>query len=85
MVDVADVSETGSGTEGVEEASTLTVAVVAVGAVQARALQSHDTVLIVMPMVESEPEFVPQSAKVVVIVKVSVTVDEIWLPYYDDQ
>ena len=70
------MSETGAGTDGVALASTLTVTVVAVGAVQARALQSHDTVLIVIAIVVVEPELVFQSFRVVVTVKVSDTVEE---------
>ena len=40
-VDLALVFETGGGTDGVEEAATLTVLVAIVGAVQPRAEQLH--------------------------------------------
>ena len=79
---LAEVSDVGAGTVGVFEALILTVAVAAVGAVQASAAQSHDTAVILTAIVLVVPEFVPQSAKVVVMVSVSDTVDEIWLPYW---
>ena len=61
------------------EASTLMVAVTAVGAVHANAEQSQLIVLIVTAIVEVVlgPLWF---ANVVVTVKVSDTVDEIWLP-----
>ena len=63
------------------EASTLTVAVVIVGAVQAMDEQSQVMGLIVTTIVDVDPELEDQSSRVVVIVSVSVTVAEIWLPY----
>ena len=45
------MSATGSGTAGVADASTLIVAVVATGAVHARAEQSQPRVLIVIAIV----------------------------------
>ena len=56
------------------------VAVTAVGAVQARALHEQEIGLIVTEIVLVVPEFDDQSANVVVMVKVSETVDAIWLP-----
>ena len=56
--------------------------VAAVGAVQANAAQSHDTAVIVTAIVLVVPELLPQSAKVVVMVSVSDTYEEIWLPYW---
>ena len=82
MEDRAEVSAVGAGTViEVSVASIWTVPVAAVGAVQASAEQSQDTEVMVIAIVLVVPEFVPQSAKVVVIVSVSDTVDEIWLPY----
>ena len=60
LEDLAVVSAVGAGTVGVEEASTLTVAVVIVGAVHAKAAQSQVTVLRVTAIVLYEPEFVVQ-------------------------
>ena len=82
MVGRADVSDTGAGTVGVAEASTLTVAVIADGVVHAKAAQSQAIVLIVTAMVEAVvgPLWF---ANVVVTVKVSDTVEAIWLPYTD--
>ena len=58
--DLAVVSETGAGTDGVDEASTFTVAVAIVGAVHANAEQSQETVLRVTAIVLYEPAFVVQ-------------------------
>ena len=68
---MADVSETGAGTVGVEVASMAIVAVVTVGAVQARAVHEHVIGLMVTAMVAVDPPLAPQSARVVLIVKVS--------------
>ena len=57
------------------------VAVVTVGAVQARALQSHVIGLMVTAIVAVDPLLAPQSARVVVIVKVSEMADSMSLPY----
>ena len=70
---LAESSEVGAGTVGVAEASTLTVAVVTVGAVQAIEEQSQVAGLIVTTIVVVVPEFAAQSSRVVVIVSVSVT------------
>lgn len=78
---LAESSEVGAGTVGVAEASTLTVAVAIVGAVQAMDEQSQVMGLIVTTIVAVDPELEVQSSRVVVIVSVSVTVEEIWLPY----
>ena len=51
MEEVADVSAVGTGMVGVPVASILTVAVPGDGAVQARALQSHDVDYSVTPIV----------------------------------
>lgn len=74
------MSETGSGIDGVSEASTLTVTDVTVGAVQAREEQSQAIVLIVTAIVLVVPALSDQSSKVVVIVRVSEIEEEIWLP-----
>ena len=58
---------------GVAEASTLTVAVVAVGAVHARKEQSQEIVLIVTAIVAVDPAFELHKENFVVTVKVSVT------------
>ena len=60
MVALAEVSAVGAGTVGVDEASTLTVAVAIVGAAQASAAQSQETDLRVTAIVLYEPEFVVQ-------------------------
>lgn len=76
------MSDTGAGIAvDVPVASMLTVRATAVGAVQAKAVQEHVMGSIVMEIVDVEPLLAPQSASVVVTVKVSVTCDEIWLPY----
>ena len=64
------------------EALIATVAVTAVGAVQAREAQLQESVLIVTAIVEVVLGPL-QLANVVVIVKVSETVDSMWLPYCD--
>ena len=80
---MADVSETGAGTVGVEVASMAIVAVATVGAVQARAVHEHVIGLMVTAMVAVDPPLAPQSARVVLIVKVSEMVDSMSLPYYE--
>lgn len=65
---------------GVPDALMATVAVTAVGAVHARELHEQEIGLIVTAIVLVVPEFDAQSAYVVVMVKVSETVDAIWLP-----
>ena len=55
------------------EASTLTVAVTATGAVQARGEQSHTSGLIVTAMVYTEPALPLQLANLVVTLSVIVT------------
>ena len=64
----------------VVEASTLTVKVVIVGAVQPRAEQSQEMGLIVTEMVVVVPAFAPQSAKVTIMERVLLTCAELWLP-----
>ena len=63
-----------------DDALIATVAVTAVGAVQARELQEQVMGLIVTAIVDVVLGPL-HDAKVVVIVKVSETVDAIWLPY----
>ena len=65
----------GAGTVGVDEALIATVAVTAVGAVQAKALHEQEIGLIVTAIVEVVLGPLHE-AKVVVTVKVSETVDE---------
>ena len=75
FVVLAESSEAGAGTLGVADASTLTVAVVIDGAVQAIAEQEHEAGFMVTEMVEVDPLLPLQSSKVVVIVSVTVTED----------
>ena len=70
MGERALVSETGAGTVGVAEALMATVAVTAVGAVHAIALQLHVVGLIVTTMLVLDPEFALQSVRVVFTVRV---------------
>ena len=70
MEERALVSETGAGTVGVVEALMATVAVTAVGAVHAIALQLHVVGLIVTTMLVLDPEFPLQSVRVVFTVRV---------------
>ena len=79
---LALVSETGAGIEGVAEASTLTVAVATVGAVQAKAEQSQVAGFIVTAIVVVEAVAPLQSARVVVTVRVTLTEDVMSLPYW---
>ena len=81
LLDLASVLETGTGTVGVKEAATLTVLVAIVGAVHANAVQLHVIGLRVTTIVEVEPVLVLQFSSFVVIVKVTVVVDAMKLPY----
>ena len=75
------MSETGAGTVGVDEALMATVAVTAVGAVQAMAVQLQTVGLMVTTMLVLDPEFPLQSARVVLTVKVATIWAVISLPY----
>ena len=66
------MSETGAGTDGVPDASILIVAVVIVGAVQRRAVQSQVRDCRVTAMVLVEPAFEVQVENVVVTLRVTV-------------
>ncbi len=83
LLDLASVFETGTGTTGVEEAATLTVWVAIVGAVQPKAAQLHVFGLRVTTIVEVEPMLSLQLSSFVVIVKVTVVVEAMKLPYCD--
>ena len=67
------VSETGAGTVGVVEALMATVAVTAVGAVHAMAVQLQVVGLRVTTILVLDPELELQLARVVLIVKVATT------------
>ena len=82
MVDLAVVSELGTGTDGVLEASMLTLTFEMDGAVHASALQSQEVTCRVTDTVLAElPELLDQEAIVTSIVKVAVTSDVIWEGY----
>ena len=70
---MALVSDTGAGTVGVAEASTATVAVTGVGAVQARAEQLQDSAYRVTAIVLYVPAFDVHVSYVVVTRIVTVT------------